>query len=387
MKIGQFSDSFVPIVDGVGRVVYYYCETIAKTGNEVSAIVPLTEMGYRGKYPFEIIDFYSLDMTRLPYKIGMPITDEHFRTHLAMTDFDIVHLHSPFIAGAEAIRYAEKHDIPLVGTFHSKFYDDILQTTNSELIASLGTDGIMKTFFNKCDEVWAVSEATADTLRSYGYKKDILVMPNGMELRTVDPSLKDRAKEHFQLNDDPLLLFVGQQNWKKNIRCILEACSLLRKDGVRFQLALAGQGPHEKEIAKAIDDLDLREVTTVCGHITDVELLDGLYDLASIFVFPSLYDNAPMVVREAANAGTPSICVRGSTSADIIEENVNGLLCEDDPEDLFKVIRNNLSDPEKLQMIGENARQTIPVSWDVIIQDVLKRYEELIELHKKKIFY
>ena len=59
MKIGQFSDSFLPIIDGVGRVVYNYCETIALKGHECTAIVPLDKFGYRGKYPFEIIDYYA----------------------------------------------------------------------------------------------------------------------------------------------------------------------------------------------------------------------------------------------------------------------------------------------------------------------------------------
>ena len=58
MKIGEFSDSFLPIVDGVGRVVYNYCDTIARKGYEVTAVVPLDKFGYRGRFPFEIIDYY-----------------------------------------------------------------------------------------------------------------------------------------------------------------------------------------------------------------------------------------------------------------------------------------------------------------------------------------
>ena len=127
MKIGEFSDSFLPVVDGVGRVAYSYCDHIARKGHECSAIVPLTKMGYRGQYPFEIIDYYSKSMPGMPqYKFGAPVIDEHYQQHLSMTEFDIVHIHTPFIAGQEGIRYARKHDIPLVGTFHSKYYDDFL---------------------------------------------------------------------------------------------------------------------------------------------------------------------------------------------------------------------------------------------------------------------
>ena len=63
LRIGQFSDSFLPIVDGVGRVVYNYCSTLGNKGQEVVAVCPMEDMGYRGNYPFEIIDYYS---TTLP---------------------------------------------------------------------------------------------------------------------------------------------------------------------------------------------------------------------------------------------------------------------------------------------------------------------------------
>ena len=76
MKIGQFSDTFLPIVDGVGRVVYNYAEQIALKGHESYVIAPLADTGYRGKFPFEIIDYISVVLPGLPqYKIGTPTTD------------------------------------------------------------------------------------------------------------------------------------------------------------------------------------------------------------------------------------------------------------------------------------------------------------------------
>ncbi len=383
MKIGQFSDSFIPVVDGVGRVAYNYCDTIARMGHECSAIVPLTRMGYRGRFPFEIIDYFCRSVPLLPqYKFGVPQTDEHYHQHLAMTNFDIVHVHTPFIAGYEGLKYAKKHNIPVVGTFHSKYYDDFLQMTNSELLAGIGTDVLIVDFFEKCDEVWAVSENSAETLKSYGYSKEVRVMPNGMQVRPIDPQSEANAREKFHLSDDPIILFVGQMNWKKNIRTVLEAAAKLKQKGKKFQVVLAGQGPHEEEIFKAVETLRIKDIFTYCGHIADTALLDGLYSAASLFVFPSLYDNSPMVVREAANAKTPAICVRGSSAAEVITDGENGLLCEDDADDLCNVLENNLFDKEKLSRMGAAARETIPVAWEIIMEDVLARYQELIDLKK-----
>lgn len=383
MKIGQFSDSFLPIIDGVGRVVYNYCETIANKGYECTAVVPLDKFGYRGRFPFEIIDYYAKKVPIMSqYDAGLPPFDLHYNARLDMTDFDIVHVHTPFIAGVEGIRYARERKVPIVGTFHSKYYDDFLQMTGSRHIATLGTDAVVA-FYNHCDEVWAVSKNSADTLRSYGYKGHIEVMPNGMMIKELDPSWKELARKHFGIDEDPCLLFVGQMNWKKNILRILEAASLLKKNGIPFNLILAGKGPHEEEIRDKIEELGIKEDTYVVGHVLREDLLSGLYMLADVFVFPSLYDNAPMVVREAANAGTPSIVCEGSSSAEIIDDGVNGFCCKDDPESIYEVLKKVLADRENTRRVGEEAKETIPVAWDEIIDMVIDRYQYLIDKHQK----
>jgi glycosyltransferase involved in cell wall biosynthesis len=382
MKIGEFSDSFLPIVDGVGRVVFNYCETIAKKGYEVTAIVPLDKFGYRGKFHFEIIDYYSRSVPLFPqYDAGMPAFDLHYNARMKMTEFDIAHVHTPFIAGYEGIKYARERNIPLVGTFHSKYYDDFLQITGSRHVAGLGTDIIVR-FYDHCDEVWAVSENSADTLRSYGYKGPLEVMPNGMMIKELNPDWKQLAKEHFKIDDDPCFLYVGQMNWKKNIAKILEACKILKDKGMKFNLVMAGKGPHEDEIKAMIKELGIEEESHLVGHILKEELLTGLYMLADLFVFPSIYDNAPMVVREAANAGTPSIVTAGSSSAETIDDGVNGFLCEDSPESIAEIIEKAMADRKKTESIGLQAKDSIPVAWDEIIDVVLDRYQYLID--KKK---
>ena len=384
MKIGQFSDSFLPIIDGVGRVVYNYCNTIARKGHECTAVVPLDQYGYRARYPFEIIDYYAKKVPIMSqYDAGLPPFDIHYNARMDMTSFDIVHVHTPFIAGFEGIKYARDRKIPIVGTFHSKYYDDFLQMTGSKSMAHIGTDMVIQ-FFNHCDEVWAVSESSGETLRSYGYKGELKIMPNGMDIKTVDPSWKEEAREYFNIpSGRPCLLFVGQINWKKNILRILEAASLLKKDGTDFSLILAGKGPHEKEIQDKIKELDIEDRTYMIGHVLKEQLLYGLYSLADLFIFPSIYDNAPMVVREAANAGTPSIVIEGSSSAEIIENNVSGFCCEDDSESLFETMKENLKDLDRTAMIGATARNTILTGWDEIIDMVLEEYQRLIDEHQK----
>lgn len=383
LRIGQFTDTFLPVVDGVGRVALAYADTLCHMGHQVTVVSPMYDTGYRGGYPFELVDFQAMSLPGMKqYKQGEAPMDPHYRKRMRMIPLDIVHAHSPFTSGSEALRLASLRKLPLVGTFHSKYYDDFLKATKSEKLARVGVKFVVD-FYERCDEVWAVGQATADVLHEYGYEGDIQVMPNGVMIRKADADAVADAERRWGLDRDPMILFVGQMNWKKNILTVLEACAQLHAQGTRFQLVLAGQGPDLKEIEQKIHDLGLADCTHLAGHITDSRLLDGLYARASLFAFPSLYDNAPMVVREAAVMGTPSVLVRGSSAAEIIQNGENGYLCENDPADLARVMRQVLADPEAARKIGENAKETIPVPWEKILETAVGRYERLIALGRE----
>ena len=383
LRIGQFTDTFLPVVDGVGRVALAYADTLCHMGHQVTVVSPMYDTGYRGGYPFELVDFQAMSLPGMKqYKQGEAPMDPHYRKRMRMIPLDIVHAHSPFTSGSEALRLASLRKLPLVGTFHSKYYDDFLKATKSEKLARVGVKFVVD-FYERCDEVWAVGQATADVLHEYGYEGDIQVMPNGVMIRQADADAVADAERRWGLGRDPMILFVGQMNWKKNILTVLEACAQLHAQGTRFQLVLAGQGPDLKEIEQKIHDLGLADCTHLAGHITDSRLLDGLYARASLFAFPSLYDNAPMVVREAAVMGTPSVLVRGSSAAEIIQNGENGYLCENDPADLARVMRQVLADPEAARKIGENAKETIPGPWEKILETAVGRYERLIALGRE----
>lgn len=69
---------------------------------------------------------------------------------------------------------------------------------------------------------------------------------------------------------------------------------------------------------------------TFFGSVQSRELMQTIYTAADLFLFPSIYDNAPLVVREAASLFTPSIVARGSNTAEIIQNGINGFLSDSD---------------------------------------------------------
>ena len=383
MKIGQFSDSFLPIVDGVGRVVYHYATALARKGEECYVIAPMTDTGFRGGYPFELVDFISMELPRQKqYNAGIPQLDSHYDARMRSVPLDIVHAHSPFIAGLEAQRLARRRGIPVIGMFHSRYYDDFYQITGTEMLANIAVATIVN-FYQRCDEVWTVSQSSKETLYDYGYVGEVVVMPNGTPDIDPSPARAAAAKTKFNLPDEPILLYCGQMNWKKNILRILESCACYAQSGKPFTLVLAGQGPDVKSIRAKVDELGLTNRVRFTGHITGEDDLYGLYENADLFVFPSLYDTSGMVVREAAAMETPSVVVRGCATAEPILDRQNGFLCEDTTQSLCDVLHMTLGDRTMTSQVGKAARKTIYLSWDDIAASTLERYQSLIERNTK----
>ena len=107
----------------------------------------------------------------------------------------------------------------------------------------------------------------------------------------------------------------------------------------------------------------------------------SLYARADLFLFPSLYDTAGLVVREAAAAGTPSLLVEGSCAAECVCDGENGFLCKDDPKSICDTIVRVMTDEALRRRVGEAARETIPVPWSGVIQDVRERYLRRIQAY------
>ena len=169
---------------------------------------------------------------------------------------------------------------------------------------------------------------------------------------------------------------------EKNLKLTLHAAAQLQSRDVEFQLVMAGQGKDEKAIRKLAEELGIMGRTTFTGHILDPRLLNGLYAAASLFVFPSAYDTAGLVVRESAAAGTPSVVLANTAPAEVVRDGENGFVCEESPDSLSRILERALSDQAGLRRIGERARKTIPIPWETVMNDVIDRYQALVDTER-----
>ncbi|MGI6161863.1 MAG: glycosyltransferase [Christensenellales bacterium] len=386
LVMGQFSDSYLPAADGVITVVRNYARQLDKRYGKCCVVAP-SSPGFIDKETFEVIRYTSIEVpNRAPYRAGLPALAPDIQKRLNEYGFDIVHAHSPFSSGFEALRIARRNKIPIVATFHSKFYDDFKQAFGgSELLARAGTSFVVN-FFSRVDQVWTVNRSTVDTLREYGFKKHIEIVSNGVNAADLDkkPEYRQRINEELGVSDDmPVLLYVGQHTWQKNLKMVIDAMILLRDSGARFKMVMVGSGYAAEDIKRLVKEADMEDIFHFTGTILDPALLNAYYARSNLFIFPSLYDTASIVVREAATWACPSVLVSGSNASEGITGGQNGLLCSNNAESLFSVIKSAISDPARLCSIGQNALETLPRYWDDIMQEVYLRYCDIIKSYKR----
>lgn len=379
----QFIDNYFPVIDGVTETVHEYARHM-----DAVVVCPAMESHYLEKHSFSypVLTSGTIRVPFSRYASAVPKLDPKLPAQIAETQPDIFHFHSPSLLGEYAVSLGRKMKIPVVATFHSKLYDAILEFTKSKTIAKAMTGRMVK-LYESCDEVWACSEETGETLRSYGFRKPYFVMPNGTD--TSFPAnaaeLKARAEAAFRIpRGKHILLFVGQQIWYKNQRLILDTFRLLCDEGNDWFLIMAGSGKDEHDIARYTASLGLTEQQVLLtGLISDRELLQGVYLNADLLFFPSVFDNSPLVLREAAVLGVPTLATEGSNAAAAIRKNVNGFTAAENPQAMRDEILRIFA-KEDLQGIGKTAQETIPLSWENLMPMVLGEYQAVIDRYGKQ---
>lgn len=377
LTIAQCSDSFLPVTDGVGRVSYAYARALAERGHAVYVVTPMVNGFYRGRHPFEILDFMSM---KLPggakNQLGMANVDLHYITRADSVPFDLVHTHSAGSAGMEAARLASRLHVPLVGSFHAKYFEEYLNSAE-DTRSQARSMHLLFDYFNRCDEIWTVSEDAKALLLEQGFTGHVEIMDNGTQRFGLSPADEASVRRHFHLDERPLLLYVGRIDHAKNVCQLVETAALLHAEGREFCLLFAGQGPAEDEARSLAFSLGLQNMVRFAGHVDDDSLLHGLYAAAALCLFPASNISPGLAVREAAVQATPSLVIKGSTAAAAIRDGENGLVAEADVRAIAMRIAAYLDDPGAKARIGKAAESSLPIGWGEVIRRVETRYEAL----------
>ncbi len=385
IKTAQFIDTYFPLVDGVVNTVHNYA-TLLNSDAYTCVVTPKGMKDHDDKpLPYDVFRTTTIKASISEYSLPAPKLDRRLRYFLTVKKIDLFHAHSPFTEGGFAQSFSKKLGVPCVATFHSKYYDDVLHMTHSKALARVVTDHIVR-FYEKCDSVWSCSESTADTLRSYGYKGDIFVMDNGSSMSCPDNAdeLKERVATQYQIpSDKKIILFVGHQIWHKNLKLVLDTMKLLSECSDDYRLLIIGDGYDGEKIKKYADSLSFPDgAVRFVGKIMDKEIIMGFYLNAGLLFFPSVYDNSPLVVREAASLGVPSLLVEGSNASEAVRKDITGYTAAENKVAMYREIVKIFSNEEKRKAVSIAARQEIPKTWEQIVSMVQEKYAEILEKYR-----
>ncbi|MCR5841919.1 MAG: glycosyltransferase [Bacteroidales bacterium] len=364
-------------MDGVSVCMQNYAYWMQKKVGGVCVVTPSVPDADYSKQDYKVFDYFSFPVPmRHPYVTGIAEIDPTFLARIATTRFKILHAHCPFASGMAAMRIARLQKLPLVATFHSKYRDDFARVL-PKLAVDMVIDQIID-FYERADLVWVPQESVIDVIREYGFKGHVEVMDNGSDL-VADYPEKYFVEARQRLGIAPeefVLLFVGQHIWEKNPRLIID--SLARIPDVPFRMFFVGVGYAAEEMKALVSERGLDSKVTFVGSITDRAKLTDYYAASDLFLFPSLYDNAPLVVREAAALHSPAVMAKGATASTILEDGVNGFLVENDADKMAALLRELIHDPERVHRVGVQASKTIVRSWEDCVEEVIDRYNSLL---------
>ena len=382
-KIAFFCDNFYPNIDGVVKVVNNYGKVLSKD-NECAVIAPDYRDGYNVDHEYKLIRKKSLLIKFHDYIMPLPKRCKETDKFLKENRMDIYHAHSPFFLGHYALKMGKKYHIPVVATFHSQFKRDFMEMTHSRIITFFLMKHIMR-FFNKCDEVWAVSNATAKTLRSYGYKKDIFVARNGTAF--TYPSnmleLKEQAKQQYHIDSSKKnIVYVGQIRYVKNLKLIIDSINLLSKERDDFHFYFVGEGKDEPKYKKYVHKLGLENVITFVGRISGGEGMQGFLANTDLVFFPSVYDNSSIAVQEACVCKVPTLFTEGSNTSEGFKDCYTGYLAKENPEAMKDKLNYILDHDEERKEVGLRASKEMPHTWEEVILEAEKRYDVVIDKYK-----
>ena len=165
--------------------------------------------------------------------------------------------------------------------------------------------------------------------------------------------------------ETPLILSVGRYCEKKGFPYLIQACQQLKQQGHKFQCDIVGYGPLEGELAQLIAELDVADMVSLAGKMTQDELVK-VYQRASIFVLPCQVmengdrDGIPNVLLEAMAMEIPVVSTDISGISELVESDKNGFLIpEKDTPAIAEALGKLLAQPELGEQFGKAGRERV----------------------------
>ena len=351
MKIGLFTDTYLPEVNGVVSVIKTMTRELRKEGHEVYIFCPRHPEGddsEAGVYRFRSIKF-------LPYK-GMRVAIPYNRNALKLIPkLDIIHSHDPGSIGLMALRASRKYHIPHIHTYHT-LYMDYRRYLPWIIRPSRGMIKLMSRLLcNRFDAIIAPSNQMKKELESYGITRPIYALPFGVDEEEFSHEIKWDVRTELNIQTKDLLLYVGRLGLEKNLDFLLRSFKRLLTTRPEARLIIAGDGPQREFLVKYAVELGVASSVRFIGYLKRSDLVD-LYK-QSLFVFASKSETQGLVLVEAMMAGAAVVAVGIMGPRDIITSGVTGILVGEDENEFAQACNRLLQDDNERQRLGKAAHE------------------------------
>lgn len=393
MNILLISDVYFPRVNGVSTSIKTFTEQLQKLGHCIYLIAPDYTQRLEGEAgdnnPKDVSQIDEEWIIRIPaWAIYFDPEDRlmkfneimHIVPALKSKNFDIVHIHTPFIAHYAGLKLAKILNIPALETYHT-FFEDYLHhylPWIPKFAACALARLISKKQCNQVNAIVAPSLPMLDVLRDYGVTSTAEVIATGLQASSFNEANGATFRESYGIPlQCPLLLYVGRVAHEKNIGFLLEVTKLLKDVVPDILLVITGEGPAVPSLRASVKVLGIEKNVQFIGYLDRNKELNNCYKAADVFVFASKSETQGLVLLEAMAQGTPVVAIAELGTASILIEGQGALISSENEAEFVQKVHSLLVNKQRREQIGEAGRVYALNKWSALVQT-----ERMVEFYK-----
>ena len=353
----MISDVYFPRVNGVSTAIMTLRRELQREGHEITLIAP--DYGSVTADEKNIIRIAARSVWLDPEdRIMASNKIAALIPHLQTTAFDLVHIHTPFVAHYAGLKIARALGVPVVETYHTFFEEYLFHYV--PLLPKAFMRYLARAFSrSQCaalDGLIVPSQPMLDTLLRYGVDTHTQVIPTGIELSDFSGGDGGRFRtQHGIPHAQPLLLFVGRIAHEKNIGFLLHTLTHIKQAYPEVLLVLAGEGPASAALQRQTARLKLDAHVRFVGYLERSRELLDCYRAADIFIFSSRTETQGLVLLEAMALGTPVVGLAIMGTAEVLRHGQGAYIAPDDVHGFANTVSDLLGDPEARAALKQSA--------------------------------
>jgi glycosyltransferase involved in cell wall biosynthesis len=377
MQIAHFTNTYKPNINGVVRSVSTFRKSLTQMGHNVFIFSQDTQ-DYEDSEPF-VFRYPALSIPTVDYSFTIPVSP-FVDWLIPSLKLDVIHSNHPVLLGNAAADKAEKLNIPLVFTFHTRYeeyshYIPFSQAFVKEIIV----DWLLR-YVERCQHVITPSESIRQMLiKSSGITDHITTIPTGIDLNPYQEVSGASIRNKLNWGKERILITIGRLAAEKNLKTLLSACALAMEADPNTRLIVIGDGPQKDDLKKFTKELGISELVHFTG-LVPFEQIPRYLKAADAFCFASVSETQGLVTMEAMAAGLPVVAVRGTGTTEIVQDGETGFLTENNPESLAQAIKQVFENPDLYKSFQNAALETSQsFATSVQAQKMMQVYEQAIE--------